>query len=236
MRNNGIYALRSLLVAAIGMGISLCLVGADVPLVKVDQANRTVRVAAEVNLRVPKAGVLWPIEVVLCQKGGKMHEAAFFTEAVPSEIHKALVSIGLKPGSPTDDDENGKPIPAKGERVDIFMEWRDVEGKEHREPAEKMLAYGSGNSDPRKGGSKSDLKSCPPQEWLFTGSRKGLDPDSGKEIYGADQDKNIIVINHQNRAAMFEKTKADEEGFIYDTGAALPPAGTQVIILFQPAQ
>ena len=120
---------RNAILGAIVIGAPL--LNAD-DLVKVDKDKREVRVAAEATKRTSPMGKQWPIEVFFCVERGKMHETVFHTTAKPSEIHKALEAIGLKKGEPAlpaDATENGKYQEPKGDKVDVFIEWTDADGK-----------------------------------------------------------------------------------------------------------
>ena len=229
--------MKTIFLAMVLVGCSVAqLFAADSPLVQVDREKRVVRVTAEATKRVERAGKVWPIEVFLCGLGGKMHEAVFHTTAKPSEIHKALEAIGLKPGAPADEDENGKYIAPRGDPVDVFVEWTDEQGKVQRQPSYKMLVYGAGSSDPRKSTQRGELKEPTPFTWLFVGSKMGIDPDTGKDVYGGDLNLSIAIVNHEDRTAVFQTTLKDEPGFIYETSPEVPSPGTKVSIILQPAK
>src|SRR6516162_4129022 len=72
----------------------------------VDREKRTITVPAKVAPRKiddPRYKEIYPIEVIATfpfPRGKKSHETVVTFEAKPSEVHKALVSLGLKPGKP----------------------------------------------------------------------------------------------------------------------------------------
>src|SRR5215217_4877896 len=75
--------------------------------VTVDKDKRTVSVDAKIAPRkLPNLQEVYPIEVIACwghthtPPGKKAHETIVTIEAKPSEVHKALESLGLKPGTP----------------------------------------------------------------------------------------------------------------------------------------
>ena len=76
------------------------------PGVTVDAAKRTVAVAAKVAPRkLAHLDQVYPIEVIATWgfregKKGKAHETVVTTEALPSDVHKALESLGVKAGKP----------------------------------------------------------------------------------------------------------------------------------------
>src|SRR5579885_1505481 len=73
--------------------------------VTVDKDKRTITIDARVAPRKLEylKGEIYPIEVIACwphPKGKKAHETIVTIEAKPSDVHKALESLGLKPGKP----------------------------------------------------------------------------------------------------------------------------------------
>src|SRR2546423_11477911 len=72
----------------------------------VDKEKRTIAIDCKIAPRKmddPKyQGKTWPLEVVACYpypKGQKAHETLVTIDIKPSEVHKALESFGLKPGT-----------------------------------------------------------------------------------------------------------------------------------------
>src|SRR4051794_34877925 len=90
--------------------------------VAVDKAKRTVTIDAKVAPRkLPNLAEVYPIEVIACYaapKGQKAHETIVTIEAKPSDVHKALESLGLKPGKPA----RGEGTAAEGPEVNVFIE------------------------------------------------------------------------------------------------------------------
>ena len=80
--------------------------GADPAGIKVDKDKKAVIIDAKAAPRkLAKYDQVYPIEVIACfayNEGvkGKAHETVLITEAKPSDVHKALESLGLKPGKP----------------------------------------------------------------------------------------------------------------------------------------
>src|SRR6266550_1852565 len=74
--------------------------------VVVDKEKKTVTVPAKIAPRKiddPKFTEIYPIEVIACAefpKGQKAHETVITVDAKPSDVHKALESLGLKAGKP----------------------------------------------------------------------------------------------------------------------------------------
>src|SRR5262249_58609026 len=105
--------------------------------------------------------------------GKKAHETLVpFDSAIkPSDVHKALESIGIKRGKPVYGDV---PEKAAGPAVKIFLEVPGPDGQPKRVPIEKCLV------------SVGTMKPMPKVEWRFTGSvMKQPDPNAAQTVYGA---------------------------------------------------
>src|SRR6516164_3178419 len=77
--------------------------------ITVDKEKRTVTIDAKIAPRkldyLKKEGkdVIYPIEVIACwphPKGKKAHETVVTIDVMPSAVHKAIESLGIKPGKP----------------------------------------------------------------------------------------------------------------------------------------
>src|SRR3954469_13625644 len=99
---------------------------ADAPTgVVVDKEGKTVSIDAKIAPRKiddPRYKEIYPIEVIACwpfDKGQKAHETVVTIDVKvkPSDVHKGLVELGLKPGAPVVGEEE-----PKGPEVKIFLE------------------------------------------------------------------------------------------------------------------
>jgi hypothetical protein len=155
--------------------------------VVVDKAKRTVTIDAKVAPRKladeKYGGKIYPIEVVACwgyPKGQKAHETLVTIDIKPSEVHKALQSLGLKPGTPVMGQSKVKP---QGPEVKVFLEVPGAAGGMRRVPIERTLVDNKSN------------KPMPKLSWRFTGSiQTKPDPDKEATIYGADATGTLIAI------------------------------------------
>src|SRR3954453_8606568 len=95
---------------------------ADPEGVKVDKDKKAVIVDAKIAPRkLAKYDQIYPIEVVACwadPKGKKAHETVLTIDVNPSDVHKALESVGLKPGKPA----LGENTEAAGPEVKVSLE------------------------------------------------------------------------------------------------------------------
>lgn len=152
--------------------------------VVVDEAKKTVSVDAKIAPRkLPNLDQVYPIELIAgwpAPKGKKAHEIVVSIDVDPSEVHKGLETLGLKPGKPA----MGEDTKAEGPVVNVFIEIPDAAGGTKRVPMEKVLY------DPK-------TKKAPPKmTFLFTGSvMSAPDPNNPSvKKYGADLTGSLIVL------------------------------------------
>src|SRR5262245_40909951 len=129
--------------------------------VVVDKERRAVIIDAKVaprKINDPKyMDKIYPIEVIACwayPKGQKAHETVVTIDVKPSEVHKALESLGVKPGKPVYGDT---PMQAQGPEINVYVEVPG-DGGSRRVPIERIVV------DPRSN------KPMPRVKWRFTGS------------------------------------------------------------------
>lgn len=216
-------------IAVVGLMVSMCFapsaVAADADAgVTVDKNKKTITVPAKVAPRkLEKYDQIYPIEVVACagfkEGGEKAHETVVTIDVKPSEVHKALESLGLKPGKPA----VGEEAVAEGPELKISIELPN--GK--IVPIEKTLV------------DKKTGKAMPPLKWHFTGSAmKQLDPNKPEQTYGADVTRTLIGIFPVTNFTVIQSnlTMKDEPVVKMETNKnLLPPEGTSVKLIITPA-
>jgi hypothetical protein len=188
--------------------------------ITVDKDKRTVTIDAKVAPRkLPNLKQIYPLEVIAtfpAPRGQKAHETVVVYDVKPSEVHKALVSLGLKPGKPGLG-ENSK---ATGPLVAIYLE---VDGK--KIPIEDTMV------DTKSG------KTLPKLKWHFTGSMERMpDPEKDDKIYGADQTGTLITIFPVTDDTVIQSGLAakDEGKWRLETnGKLLPKEGSSVKLIIQ---
>ena len=151
--------------------------------VGVDKAKRTVTVPCRVAPRkLPHLKESYPLEVVATYphpRGQKAHETVITILAKPSDVHKALEGLGLKPGKPVKGAE-GAPT---GPEVRLSLAFPGASGGENVLPIERAMA------DRRTG------RPLAPIRWFFTGSAmKQPDPEKPVVVYGADFTGTLICL------------------------------------------
>jgi hypothetical protein len=201
--------------------------------VVVDRDKRTVTIDAKMAPRKladeKYGGKIYPVEVIACwayPKGQKAHETVVTIDVKPSAVHKALESLGLKPGTPVMGDS--KTVP-QGPEVNVFLDVPGPAGGIRRVPIERTLV------DPKSN------KTMPRVKWRFTGSvQTKPDPDKDELIYGADATGTLIAIFPVTDQTVLQTslTMKEEKYLKLETNKELvPKEGTPVkLVLEVPAK
>lgn len=193
--------------------------------IQVDKEKKTVTVACKIAPRkLPNLSEIYPIEVIAslaAPKGQKAHETVVTFDAKPSDIHKAIESLGLKAGKPA----KGEGAAAAGPEVKIYLDLPGAGGLSKRLPIEKALM------------DRKTQKAMPPLKWIFTGSiTKQPDPNKSETVYGADTTGTLIAIFPVTDETVFQThlTMKDEPLIKLDTNSkVLPEIGTDVQLVIQ---
>jgi hypothetical protein len=101
--------------------------------VLLDVVGKRVLLKTKVVLR---EGIL---EMLVCKKQTKEHESILSVDAQAYAIHAGLATLGAEAGSPAV--FVPKFVPPKGQRIDIFLQWKDAKGKLQRVPAQQWIRY-----------------------------------------------------------------------------------------------
>jgi len=192
---------------------------------QIDKDKKTVSIPCKIAPRkLPNLTEIYPIEVIAtapAPKGQKAHETVVTFDVAPSEIHKALESLGLKAGKPAKG-EGGVP---EGPEVKIYLDLPGPGGLAKRIAVERALV------------DKKTGKAMPTIKWLFTGSIvKQPDPTKPDKIYGADQTGTLIAIFPVTDETVFQTslTMKEEPLIKLDTNTkTLPEIGTAVTLVIQ---
>ncbi len=212
--------------ALLGLGTAAS-VSADSPKgIVIDAEKKSVSIEAKIAPRKLEhlKGEIYPIEVIACwphPKGKKAHETVLTIDVLPSEVHKAIEAIGLKPGKPV----RGGEVPATGPDVQIFIVTAD--GK--KLSADKFLL------DPRT--KKPFPKTV---KFRFTGSVLSQpDPNKPEKTYGADLSGTLIAIYPVTDETVIQSTltmKEEKYLKLEVNSEVLPKEGTAVRLVIEPAK
>ena len=175
----------------------------------------------QVRVECEMLGVNAPLEFFCCVKGTNDYEAMIRSEAKPSDLHMALLAIGLKPGEPVHFSESLKKwFPPAGPPLHMTMEY-EKDGQTIRDPASRWMR---------------DVKSknsAPPFTWVFTGSR--VMPD-GK--YAADVTGYLVTVVNFDLSVIDVPALASSSNDLLEwerNPDVTPKAGTKVWMVIEPA-
>ncbi len=219
---------RSVLFAGLAFLLPVGVHAQDKHLV-VDKEKKRLTIACTVAPRkLPNLKEIYPLEVVAtypAPKGLKAHETVVcFTEVKPSDVHKALEQLGLKPGKPA----KGEGPVAQGPEVRVLLELPGANGKPQRVPIEKTMV------------DKKTGKPMPMLKWHFTGSvMKELDPEKDEKTYAADASGTLICIFPVTDETVIQANLKfqDQEQLRLETNKeVLPREGTPVKLIIEAAK
>jgi hypothetical protein len=160
------------------------------------------------------------LEHLLCLKGTKEHEAILATDAVPLELHTALLLTGAEPGHPVRFVPKFEP-PA-GPAIAIELRWQQ-DGKARTADARDWV---------------KDEKAKAPLalDWVFAGSQFFDDPETKKKVYAANDGDLFTVANFGSAILdlpIASSTDDVERVFATNTDK-IPPLGTEVFMALSP--
>lgn len=215
---------RLSLAAVVGLAVASVALAADTPGIAVDKAAKTVTVDAKVSPRkVLDSGEIYPIEVVACwgkeKKGKKAHETIVTIDVRPSDVAKALESLGAKPGKPAVGDE----AKAAGPVVNVFIQMAPADGG-------KKLSIDKVLVDPKTN------KPMPKVKFHFTGSAPSKVPGQPDVPFGADTTGSLIMLFPVDAETVFQSafTMKEEKYLKLDVKqGALPKEGTPVKLVIE---
>ena len=196
----------------------------DPQAITVDAKARSVTVACKIAPRkLENLSQSYPIEVIAslpAPQGKKAHETVITFDVKPSDIHKALEQIGLKPGKPA----KGEGAKAVGPELKISLEVPGSDGSPQRIAIEKALV------DSKTG------KPMPALKWYFTGSVMSQpDPQKDDKVYGADLSGTLIAIFPVTDETVLQTnlTMKEEPLLKLETSKQLPAVGTPVKLILE---
>lgn len=197
--------------------------------ITIDTAKKAVRIDATIAPRkLDHLAEVYPIELIAGwahPRGKKAHETVVTITANPSDVHKALVDIGLKPGKPA----KGEGAEAVGPEVNVFIEVPAGDGPAKKLAPDKFLI------DPKT--KKPFPKNV---KFRFTGSVDSqIAPDKSDRKYGADLSGTLIVIFPVTDETVLQSslTMKDEKYLKLETNKdVLPKEGSAVKLVIEAAK
>ena len=166
------------------------------------------------------------LEQVACIRGTREHEALVVVACRPSDVHTALLLLGLEPGRPGGwnySETNVSRVPPEGDRIRVGVRFVDESGAVQEHPISSWLVGEPGE------------RPFPEQPWIFGGSII----DEGSGHYRADSSGSLIgLVTFGDEVLGLESVIADS----IEVDAAewqvrtflVPPPGTPVQLVFSP--
>lgn len=140
------------------------------------------------------------LEFIACTKDTKEHESIVVVEARPIHIHTALLLIGARNGNPAmrqpinEENTRWMDIPPRGAPIDVFLAWKDAEGKMIERPISDFIKRTDDESEPGAAAEDGGVKEKFPHTFIFAGSLLG-DPEQTPREYLADTSGHVISIS-----------------------------------------
>jgi hypothetical protein len=195
----------------------------------VDKENKTITIDAKIAPRkLPHLKDIYPIEVIASlphPAGKKAHETVVTLDVKPSEVHKALESLGLKPGAPVMGESKDPP---KGPDVNLYIEVTRPEGTKRLSMDKVLLDNRTKAPFPKS------------VKFRFTGSVKVQpDPEKDETVYGADLSGAFAAIFPVTDQIVLQTnlTMKEEKYMKLEVNAKnLPPEGTPVKFVIEVAK
>jgi hypothetical protein len=122
-----------------------------------------------------------PLDLLACAAGGKEYESVIALDVTPQYLHFCLLLMGLKPGDTGVKVHNDAENLPTGSPVTVKVRWKDESGEKIVRGED--LCWNA-----------IDKRTIPRTPWVFVGSKKVKDPDTGKEVYWADVDKSLMTV------------------------------------------
>lgn len=184
--------------------------------------NMTVDVAAkQVRVDAESIAVDAPLEFFCVVNGGPEHEAVLRSGVKPSDLHLGLLMLGLQPGEPVRYSEAAeKWFPPHGPPLHISVEWQK-DGRTERLPAHRLMRH------------VQTKKEMPATTWIFAGSRMLEDGSYAADVTGYI----VSVVNFDLTLIDVPDLRSNaNETLEWEVNTDLcPPAGTPVVMIFEPA-
>jgi hypothetical protein len=166
------------------------------------------------------------LELIATTKGpnSREHEAIVTITAQPSQIHAALLTLGLTPGHPLINKRIGDQfisIPPTGPTVQIFFIYKN-HGQTIQTPAHQWVI------------DKQTGQPLPDSTWLYTGSV--FRQWKGKEYYMADEAGNAVSLVNFGDDLLVRQTPTTQNTdgqHLQINEAATPPYGTPLTLRIQ---
>jgi hypothetical protein len=171
-----------------------------------------------------------PLEFFAVLRGGKEHEAVVIVtgsygpeERLPrglaAGLNLACQALNLPRGAPTRWKEGGKPVPASGEPVHVYVEW-EKDGKTVRARAEDLVY------------NETEAAAMGKDSWIYVGSRFVRNIGTGQREFMAEITGSLAATFGSENSILSnrspEATDDNQANFFRGYTPRIPPEGTKV--------
>lgn len=181
--------------------------------------KRRVQIEAEVCLREGD------LELLMCKKDSKEHEAIFHADVDAREIHMALLAAKAKPGSVVKYTQDGKVFPPTGTKIKITLRYEKKPGEVATVDAKEWVR------------NKRDGKPLA-YDWVFAGSEFWQDPeDPKKPPYYMANGGDVITVSNFPDAMLDLPINSPKDNSILAFEAwteRIPPLKTKITLILEP--
>jgi hypothetical protein len=161
------------------------------------------------------------LEMFACPKGSKEHESILALNCKAQEVHAGLLRVGAISGTPVK--FNPEYQAATGPVVDIYVLWKDAEGKARQVRAQEWV---------------KNTRTGKPLEydWVFAGSGFWKDEETGQQRYQAEAGDLICVSNFPSATLdlPIESSQANGELLFTAFTEHIPAKTTKVRVVLIP--
>jgi hypothetical protein len=175
-----------------------------------------------------------PLEVFLCKKNTKEHEAIVRLDADAKFVHAALEAAGARAGTPTEFvNANGQPAwkAATGTKIKVLVHYTK-DGKAFTHPAQEWIRD-------REKTKKEKKEVTIPHPWVFAGSKELADPcDPTRKFYAANSGDIISISNFPYSLLEMPVEISKDDAFLtYEARTEkIPALFSKVWVILEPAK
>lgn len=167
------------------------------------------------------------LELVATMPSGKEHESIVALRVRPSQVHAALLMLGLKPGSPGRwiyEEDKTIAVDPTGDRVKLALRW-SRDGQWVEKPINRFILH------------KQTDQHLESDEFVFAGSRLYQPEDGGAPTYLADDTGELIsLVSFETEVLSLPKAASNDNSHVFWMAdpKTIPELGTPVVLRIRP--
>lgn len=169
------------------------------------------------------------LELVATMPSAKEHEAIVALRVRPSQVHAALLMLGLKPGTPGRwiyEDDKAIAVDPTGDRVKLALRWQR-DGRWVEKPINQFIRH------------KQSDEHLESDEFVFAGSRVYQPEDGGEPTYLADDTGDLAsLVSFETEVLALPRAASNDNAHVFWTAdpKTIPELGTPVVLRIRPVK